>query len=324
MAFSLGSAAFSAIFGALQNYLGTVQALHASAALIFPICALGTVLLEWPHSPPISAPGQTLDLQHHRDMFPKLGWHHLLYLPPFWLYIFVIFTAQAGYAFILYFFSMGHKFGQSSHVVLIAFQCIAVVSTLSRPAFGLITNTFKTTSGIFSMASTNMMLVMLFAQAGLYFLLIPISDASSFWAFCVTVGLLLVGFSGGACAISTLAHEQFGIENSSLILGVGGSISMGLGESFAIALVSAFLGDDISSGNASSYNVYYVMAGFWSIFGVFSCVGIIWLRVHGYTCATYLEEEKGEIKCWATDSSDLKGNSVDSFTGYGTMVQDDV
>lgn len=251
------------------------------AALVLTVpCLLSALFLEWPPQYTSSVPNDTLDFDPPETSEISLTLSQLPSMPSFWLYTFATVAAQAGFAFIPFYFDMGQAFGAEMSVILATFQISSMLSALCKPFVGLCIDKVKTHRGFFSLGSKNMMLIFMMLQTFSFFLLIPVTVRQNFSQFVLLVGMLLIVFAGSACCPSTLAREQFGNVNSSLILGVGGSLALGLGEFITATLVALSVQCSGNEQGPLAYIVFYLIAALWSLCGVVSCIFLGPSRTH--------------------------------------------
>lgn len=280
MCFGLGCAFFSSFFEyLLRNFRCSTAFLITAAALAAPSAScIG--LLKWPSGPgPLqeNVSENTLKDEHHL----VIPWTKLPFLLPFWYYVASIFAGQVGYAFIPYFFKIGRSFGKSTDVLVNSFQVAILLSTISRPFVGMLSDSLKWGHGFFGMGSKNVLIILLILQLTAFVCLVSFS---TFLGFVVCSCIVLVVFSGVAVESSILARDMFTPVNSSLVFGFGASIAMGFGE-FGTGEIMAAVDNApaFEVSGASKYHPFYMLSAALSVFGLLSC---FMLQKHAPLCCS--------------------------------------
>lgn len=320
MCFGFGTILFSALFNFLNNSYGAVGALYISTVVLTAPCALSSCALKWPESTTciVAQPlNYALESPHDDgDTYTRpcraIRWQRLPFLSSFWLYMATIFVGQLGYAFLPYYFSIGESFGVSMSVVLLAFQGANLVSTLSRPFAGMLTDALKTSQGFFSIGTKNVLLILISVQTGLFFLLIPISRAHYFGLFVIASGIILSIFAAFACCASLLAREQFGWKSSTAVFGLGGGIAMCLGEFAAVMMMSACISSE-NGKDTTAYNGFYLVSGMCSLAGLVCCIFVKRCR------QAFCLDDDGFGQTFVGKPGDETRGFADVCVGYGSV-----
>lgn len=275
MVAGLGTICFTVLYDRLITSGGCINAIYLGTVLLIALIALTSLFIEWPSSslPDISdrEAGHYASAPASPDEFPGnvLPWYHIVQRARFWHYVFVTITSQTGFVFIPYYFKVGLSFARPMDVLVRSFEMSFLVAALTRPFAGLLSDALKSGQGQLSMGSKNTMSLLLFLQAALFLLLIPVSNAASYTGLVVIVALIYIMFSTGECVSPVLARDMFSPANSSLVFGGGGSLAYGLGEVLSTRMMAIVVPSD-SNGNSppSSYNRYYFICFLWTMAGL--------------------------------------------------------
>lgn len=278
MCFGIGSIVSAFVFDSLVKASGVVNALYISGALMCLPLALTSSLLEWP-------------IQQHRDEeYPEEAYANeysplservnaktlspkkLLLTPQFWIFTLTFMCAQGGFVMVPYFFTIGLSFHATMEKLVQCFQVINIVSLAARLLAGSIVDHLKSDTGFFRMGTKNTMLLLLSIQFLSFLSLIISSSAGWFPGFAIFVGLIVVTFGAMSCCVSLLAREQFGSANSSIVFGMGGSISMGTGEIVSVMLMRELQRDTSTDVRPSSFSIPYFALACITFLGIICCL----------------------------------------------------
>lgn len=267
MVHMFGAMFFSVLYELLIELFGCLSALYLSTASLVLVTAAVSFFLKWP--PASFSEGAEQHVGSEARSQQPISLRRLPSIPAFWLYVFVIVTADAGFVFIPYFFKVGGSFGRPMHVLVNLFGAAFLVSALTRPLVGFMADSFRHGEGRFSIASKNSVVMLLFLQTGLFLVLIPTSFFGNFIASILCITLLFVLFTSMGCVAPILARDLFGPTNSALVFGAGGVIGFGVGEYVAAKMMSVVVGIGLDEGSSPSlYIPFYVICVFWSVGGL--------------------------------------------------------
>lgn len=277
MLFGLGSIAFSSTADRLLSIFPVTTVLPISALLLSLPVALVVPFVRWPkhaETSPSPSAEQATEPEPDALLSPNLTPRQLPRLPTFWFFVIAVFTLQAGFAFVPFFFRIGRTYGHSRADLVGYFDVAMLVSTLLRPVAGVLADRFRFGDGPFGMASKNLMTMLLVLQLLLFSVLVPLSSSANFIGYFLAAAALISIFAASACGIAILGRDVFGKRNSSLVYGMGGATAMGFGEFAAGQLIATVdLADEFGT-TPDKYLPYYVIGIVMSSVGLLCCLRI--------------------------------------------------
>ena len=276
MSFGIGTIVSASIFDMFISRFGIVNAFFLSGFLMFIPTLLVSFCLDWPERTREFDfwSGDELKKILDYDENKISSWRELVGIPQFWLFCVTLLCAQGAYSIIPYFYAIGISFGSSMDTLVRLSQIMNFASFSTRLLVGCVTDHFKMKKGFFAMGSKNILMAVLSLQSICCLLLIPISMVRWFQAFVIISGFTFATFAGACCVCSLLAREQFGSNNSSMVFGIGGSLSMGLGEVTSISMMRFVERQNEVLTGPSDFNLFYLLAAIISLLGLLCCLRI--------------------------------------------------
>lgn len=279
MSFGTGTIVFSGVFHGLMTHFGRGAIVISSLLLSIPTFAL-SFFVSYPETIGAILSKQKEDTEKEasplvKEAGVKLPPRILLREPSFLLYILIVFTAQAGFAFMPLFFKLGTSFGRSLELVVMLFQVASLLSTAARLGAGILVDKFSFgADGKFSSGSKNLLQVLFALQSALFVVLIALSNRGHFQASVWMVIAILVTYSAANCSCTLLARDIFSSENSATVFGVGAGLMMGVGEAASTGLGTWLVNRYGSSQGRSGFTLLYAALLVWSLVGFLCAVRI--------------------------------------------------
>lgn len=320
MSFGLGSIIYNSVFTRLLTHTTVSTTLISSAAVLAVPTAIAAFFLEWP-SKHVLHPfeefiNNSYDASDSEVSSVSIPLKKLVLLLPFWFYVLAVLGAQAGFAFIPFFFKISHTFKAPLENIIASFDILFLISTIFRPFAGILADSLKLGTGQLSIGSKNMMFLLLFMQMVMFMLLVPISAFENYLGFVFASGIILTIFAAGACGASILARDLFGKHNSSLVYGVGGSIAIGVGEFVSGELMNVIDLSDKVGTSPNKFNAFYTVCAVWSALGLLSC-----LMIQKYPWPSCLGFENVHTPLFIPRKSNMSSSDSTYVTQqYGAMM----
>lgn len=194
-----------------------------------------------------------------------LTWGRLLRMPQFYLYIIASFTGRTAQSLFPYYFKLGDVFGLSASTVIFGFQALSLIGVFYAFAGNSL---LERLSSPHRSAVRPLLTIVFFAQAALFALMVPVSNAVNGWAALLITSCLIIMLESQTAFGVILARDVFGNKNSALVFGVAGGLSFGVGASFFTGLL-AFI--EQSEGSKVSTPATFIM--FWPLAACASLIG---------------------------------------------------
>lgn len=291
LSFGFGSIFSAWVYHMLISIYGVGQALCVSAIVSGIVSFVASMFISWnPNSNKKTFEGvdetreRTALLQNPEIRIP---WSKLIISYQFWLYIVVVLTAGASYAFIPYYFKLGRLFGATPSELIWYFQLTSLAATV----FGMVSSMWTEklsvgTNGPFSSGARNLMGLFLIFQTIFMGSLIWISQKQQFGLFVIAIAILkMIMASHAGCAV-LVARDVFGEVNSCIVFGIGGGLALGGGEGLSAAtmtLVESWIAGTDGRPIPGDYNAFYIIATVWSVIGTLCLVLLRRQTSHDFT-----------------------------------------
>lgn len=290
VAVGLGSMAAAALFQLLLDVLPVPHALAVAAAALAVFAAMPSALLHMPAGDAelemglkdvadtsLMDTGMTTEMGGVDDEmeFPRVSWRELAGVKAFWVYVICVASCGAAFPLVPYFFQIGSAFGTKSSVLLRWFQGGTLLSIVFNLGSLTLSDVARTRTGPFSSGARNLAAVIFIAQSVAFVVLARVSKAEDFvvWAVAATVQQLMFQSAFGVAVL--LAVDMFGVGNMAVVFGVGGGLSLGLGQGIATMVMSMVHKAGGNRLSPSYYRPFYIIGACWSLSAL---VALMFLR----------------------------------------------